>query len=192
MNYTLSTIRTIFTITLFTLILSNETKAQIGPGKFINVAVGLGVTAPYDATDVTGSGFYAQGEYVINISKWFGVRPYAGFIVTSPDNTDKPYQSEYKVTSQAFMFGGKVRLAAPIPYVAPYFEIGIGASVGSFETYTSLTDIKDSGILMHIPVTLGLALGRKHNFDLAFTYYYQPSVEQFSGAMALGYSFPLN
>jgi hypothetical protein len=44
---------------------------------------------------------------------------------------------------------------------------------------------------MHIPFTIGLAIGRKHNLDFAFTYYYQPSVEQFSGATAIGFSFPL-
>jgi hypothetical protein len=45
---------------------------------------------------------------------------------------------------------------------------------------------------MHIPFSIGLALGPKHNIDVGFTYYYQPSVQQFSGATAIGFSFPLN
>ena len=44
---------------------------------------------------------------------------------------------------------------------------------------------------MHIPFTIGLAIGRKHNIDFALTYYYQPAVDQFSGATAVGFSFPL-
>ena len=44
---------------------------------------------------------------------------------------------------------------------------------------------------MHIPFSIGLAISRKHNIDVAFTYYYQPSVEQFSGATAIRFSFPM-
>jgi hypothetical protein len=188
----LSTFRTIFVITIFTIFFSSLAKAQPRKGEFIDVSVGLGLSAPYDESDITGSGFYAQGEYVFGISKWFGIRPYAGLVLTSADkNVNEQNQPEYKVTSKAFLLGGKARVAAPIPWVAPYFEIGIGASIGSFETYTPYTNIKKNGIVMHIPFTIGLALGRKHNLDFAFTYYYQPSVEQFSGATAIGFSFPL-
>ncbi|HQZ24418.1 MAG TPA: hypothetical protein PLD18_03890 [Flavobacterium sp.] len=186
------TLRNIFTIIIFTILLPNLAKAQPRTGKFIDISVGLGLTAPYDDIDITSSGFYAQGEYVIGITKWFGVRPYAGLVVTSADkNAYQQDQPNYKVTSKAFLFGGKARVAAPIPWVAPYFEIGIGASIGSFEAYTPYTNIKKNGIVMHIPFTIGLALGPKHNLDVAFTYYYQPSVEQFSGAAAIGFSFPL-
>jgi hypothetical protein len=37
-----------------------------------------------------------------------------------------------------------------------------------------------------------LELGRNHNFDVAFTYYFQPSVEQFAAAAAFGVSIPLH
>jgi hypothetical protein len=188
-----ATFRTIFTITVFSILFSNLAKAQPKTGEFINASIGLGLSAPYDDVNITGSGFYAQGEYVFGISKWFGLRPYAGIVVTSPDNNENQQnQPDYKVTSKSFLIGGKARIAAPIPWVAPFFEIGIGASIGSFETYTPYTNIKKNGIIMHIPFTIGLAIGRKHNFDFAFTYYYQPSVEQFSGATAIGFSFPIN
>ena len=110
--------------------------------------------------------------------------------MTSPDEYRK-YEMDYKVTTKAFLFGGKARICAPIPWVAPYFETGIGASVGSFETITPFTYIKKQGLVMHIPLSMGLAIGRKHNIDLAFTYYYTPAVEQSSGAMAFGFTFPL-
>ncbi|MBP6758534.1 MAG: hypothetical protein KA133_04730 [Flavobacterium sp.] len=188
-----STIRNLFIIALFTTLLSNQMKAQPRKGKFINASVGLGLSAPYDDIDVTGSGFYAQGEYVWGITKWFGIRPYAGLVLTSADkNTDPQNQPEYKVTSKSFLLGGKARVIAPIPWVAPYFEVGVGASIGSFETYTPYTNIKKNGVIAHIPFSIGLALGPKHNIDVGFTYYYQPSVRQFSGATAIGFSFPLN
>jgi hypothetical protein len=187
-----STFRNIFAIIFFTILLSNLAKAQPRTGEFIDVSIGFGLSAPYDDSNITGSGFYAQGEYVFGITKWFGIRPYAGLVLTSADkNVDQQNLPDYKVTSKAFLLGGKARIAAPIPWVAPFFEIGIGASIGSFETYTPSTNIKKNGIVMHIPFTIGLAIGRKHNLDFAFTYYYQPSVEQFSGATAIGFSFPL-
>jgi hypothetical protein len=189
-----STFRNFFVIVIFTITLPNLVKAQPRKGKFINASIGLGITGPYDQSDISGSGFYAQGEYVLGLSKWFGIRPYAGLILTSPKKiVDQQNQPEYKVTSKAFLLGGKARILAPIPYVAPYFEIGVGVSMGSFQTYTPLTNnISKNGLIMHIPFSIGLALGRKHSVDFAFTYYYQPSVEQFSGAVALGFTFPLN
>lgn len=176
-------------IVLFTLIIPNNTIAQPNVGRSIKASIGLGLSAPYDDVDLSGSGFYAQGEYIFGISKWFGVRPYAGVIFTSPnENTNLP---EYKVTSDAFLFGGKARIVAPIPYVAPYFEVGVGGSIGKFETYTPFTNLKKNGFLMHIPVSLGLALGKNHSVELEFTYYYHPAVEQYSGALAFGLKFPL-
>jgi hypothetical protein len=90
------------------------------------------------------------------------------------------------------MVGAKFRLAAPIPYVAPFLESGIGMSVGSFETYTKYTSVSKNGILLHIPMAFGLAVGRRHNYEIKFTYYFTPAAEQFSGAAAFGFSIPLN
>ena len=82
-------------------------------------------------------------------------------------------------------------MTAPIPYVAPYLEIGIGASIGSFITFTPTTDIEKKGIISHVPFTIGLELGKNRDIDLAFVYYYQNSVEHFTGAAAIGISIPL-
>lgn len=184
-----STIHIFIVLILFALLFTNHSTAQPNKGKSFKASIGLGLSAPYDDVDLTGSGFYAQGEYVIGISKWFGIRPYAGVVFTHADKNEN--LPSYKVTSDAFLFGGKARILAPIPYVAPYFEIGVGGSIGSFETYTPFTNIKKNGLLMHIPFTIGLAIGRKHNYEFEFTYYYHPDAEQFSGAAAVGVSFPL-
>lgn len=87
--------------------------------------------------------------------------------------------------------GGKARVKAPIPYVAPYIEAGIGASIGSFETSTFFTGIKKSGIIYHIPLSFGLELGKNYGVDLGITYYIQPTVEQYAGAFAFGITIPL-
>lgn len=177
---------------LFTIFFFCEIKAQPRTGKFINASIGLGISAPYDESDISGSGFYAQGEYVIGISRWFGVRPYAGIILTSEDKSENQQnQFNYKVTSKAFLLGGKARICAPIKYIAPYIETGLGLSVGSFDTYTPFTNSSKNGIIAHIPFSIGLALGKKNNIDIAFTYYYHPSVKQFSGAAAFGLTFPI-
>ena len=165
-------------------------KAQIKEGKFIGASAGLGLGAPLDETDIAGVGFYAQAEYILNLNKWFGIRPYAGFVIAS-GSSEKQELKEYNVKSNAFLAGVKLRIVAPIPYVAPFVELGIGGSLGSFETYTPLTDVSKSGVLLHVPYAFGFAVGKNHSVDIKFTYYHHPDVEQFSGAFAAAINFPL-
>lgn len=184
--------RTFFTLTFYLFLFFNTAEAQIEKGTFVNVSVGFGISASYEDDDIIGNGFYAQGEYIMGLTTWFSARPYAGVLLTSPDADTTPDNTPaYKVTTNAFLVGIKGRLIAPIPWVAPYFEIGIGASAGSFETFTPLTNIQKDGVVMHLPVSLGLALGPKNNFEIEFTYYYHSSLEQFGGATAFGFTFPI-
>ncbi len=179
------------TITLLLAIFAvSQTSAQFIKEKSLDVSIGYGISVPYDDVDVEGSGFYLQGEYVLTLAKWLDLRPYAGLILakTKNDNNLPNYRSD----ANAFLIGGKLRFTAPIPWVAPYLESGIGASIGSFETFTVFTNITKSGFVFHIPVSVGLKLGPKQNFDFAFTYYFHPSVEQIAGGIALGVSFPLH
>ncbi|GAA3523751.1 hypothetical protein GCM10022393_43250 [Aquimarina addita] len=162
-------------------------------GEYLDVSIGLGISVPSDQTDISGSGFYAQGEYVYNISNWVGLRPYAGLVLTSTkEATNESNQTDYKMSTKAFLLGGKVRLSIPIPWVAPYVELGVGTSMGSFETSTQFHDIIKNGILLHIPFEFGVSLGKEHTVEVGFTYYFQPAVEQVTGAAAIGLSFPLN
>ena len=170
---------------------STHVSGQSIKEKSIDISIGYGLSTPYDDVDITGSGFYLQGEYVMTLAKWIDIRPYAGLILTKAEAREENLP-EYKSTANAFLIGGKVRITAPIPWVAPYLEAGLGASIGSFETFTPFTDIKESGLIFHIPVSIGLELGPKHNFDIAFTYYFHNKVEQFAGAAAFGVSIPLN
>ncbi|MGL2998984.1 outer membrane beta-barrel protein [Flavobacterium sp. RSSB_23] len=190
MKYLTFSLRAIVAFVFF--LFSFSSQAQLQPGRYFNASLGIGYSFPNSDIDVSGSGFYAQGEYVYNLTKWFGLRPYAGVILTSPDdNKDQQFPGDFQVSTKAFVLGGKARVAAPIPWVAPYFEVGIGASMGSFKTITPEFNIKKSGVLLHVPFSIGLALGRKHNFDVGFTYYIHDAAEQFNGAFAIGYSIPL-
>ncbi len=180
-------------IIILVIISSVQVQAQFLKEKSIDISIGYGLSASYDDVDIADSGFYLQGEYVLDVSRWLDIRPYAGLVLTKSNGKDiDGNPTIYKSNTQAFLIGGKTRITVPIPWVAPYFEVGVGVSIGSFETFTPFTDIDDSGLVLHIPFSLGLELGSKHNFDIAFTYYYQPSVEQFAGAAAIGISIPLN
>lgn len=180
-------------ILLFAFILTHLTCAQPKTGKFIHASAGLGICAATNEEELFGgTGFYAQAEYVKAVTRWFGFRPYVGVIFTSPSENEDYPDTQYSATSNAMMLGAKVRLAIPVPYVAPYIETGFGLSVGKFETYTPRTYIKKNGVITHIPFTAGLAVGRKHLIEIAFTYYFQPSVDQFTGAAAVGMSFALD
>lgn len=185
-------------VLIFILFSAIQINAQFIKERAIDVSIGLGISSPYyyvdeEVDDEYSSGFYAQGEYVFTVSKWVDLRPYVGFILTQPNENKKQQNTPvYTSTTNALLIGGKVRIIAPIPIVAPYLEVGLGTSIGSFKTFTQYSNINESGFRYHIPLSFGLEIGVKHNYDFAFTYYFNPSVEQFSGAMAFGISIPLN
>lgn len=180
-------------ITILTILVCFQVEAQLVKQRTIDASIGYGLSIPYDDVNIAGSGLYLQGEYVLVVSKWLDFRPYAGLILTKSNGKDLDENPTiYKTTANAFMVGGKIRLTAPIPWIAPFIEVGVGTSIGSFETFTPYTNKKKSGFIPHIPFTMGLELGRKHNFDLSLGYYIHPTLKQSAGAVALGVSFPLN
>lgn len=176
-----------------TLLITNLAETQFIKEKSIHAQIGYGISVPYNSIDnIADSGFYAQGELVLTAASWIEFRPYAGFILTSSNGKDlNDNPTEEKAETKAFFLGAKSRVRAPIPYVAPYIEVGFGTSIGKFETLTVFDNIDKSGIIYHIPFSLGLELGKEKTVDLGFTYYFQPTVEQFAGAFAVGITFPL-
>lgn len=194
------TLRRIFICTLLIILFPNQTKAQ-ATGKAIKASIGFGSSSSYyienygnqDEIDVIGGGLYFQGEYIIGLKSWLSIRPYAGALFTSVDkNQNLQNQPQYKVTTNAFLLGGKLRLCAPIPWVAPFIEGGIGTSIGKFETITPAVNFNKSDLLLHIPFSIGLAIGRRNNFEIAVSGYFHPAAKQSSGVFALGYTFPLD
>lgn len=194
------TLRSFFISIVLIFLSPNLAKAQT-EGKFIKASIGFGSSASYyiedygtqDEVDVMGGGLYLQGEYIIGLKSWFSIRPYAGAIFESVDKDQNiQNQPQYKVTTNAFLMGGKVRICAPIPWVAPFIEGGIGTSIGKFETFTPNVNFNKSTILMHIPFSVGLAVGRHHNFEIGISGYFHPAAKQSTGVFALGYTFPLD
>ena len=183
------------TLTILVIVFGlNSIKAQFIKEKAINAQIGYALSSPYNSiNEVVNDGFFLQGELVLKISSWVQLRPYAGLVLTNSDGRDiYDNPTEERAETKAFLLGGKARVKAPIPWVSPYVELGIGTSIGKFETFTFFDDIDNSGIIYHIPFSFGLELGRNHEVDLGLAYYFQPSVEQFAGAFAIGLTFPLN
>ncbi|MFS4457157.1 hypothetical protein [Maribacter sp. 2304DJ31-5] len=180
-------------IALLLILSSNLIEAQFIKEKSINAQIGYGISVPYTSVDeIADSGFFAQGELVLKVASWVELRPYAGLILTNSNGKDlRDNPTDEKAESKAFLMGGKARVRAPIPWVAPYVEFGIGTSIGKFETFTAFDNIDKNGIIYHIPFSLGVELGRNNNIDLGFAYYFQPTVEQYTGAFALGITIPL-
>ncbi len=180
-------------IVLLFVFASSVAKAQFIKDKSINAQIGYGVSMPYNSVaDIGNNGIFLQGEYVLSVTSWFEIRPYAGFIFTKSNGKDLDDNPTFeKAESKALLIGGKTRLRVPIRWVAPYVESGIGASVGTFETFTAYTNINKSGFICHIPIAVGLELGRHNDVDLSFSFFDQPTVEQMVGAFALGISIPL-
>ena len=175
------------------LLIGNLTSAQFIKEKAINAQLGYGMSFPYESeNDVTAGGLFLQAEYVLKAASWFEMRPYAGLVFTNSNGKDfNGNPTDEKAETRALLLGGKARVIAPIPYVAPYFEIGVGTSIGRFETQTVYSSHDKSGVIAHIPFSIGLELGKQHNVDIAFTYFFQPSVEQTVGAFAFGLKFPI-
>lgn len=195
------TLRLIFISTLFTISFSHSTKAQPKISQSINVAIGFASSSSYyvedygsqNEIDVMGSGLYLQAEYVFGITSWFGVKPYAATISTKVDgNQSYSNQPQYKVNTRALLVGGKVRFCAPIPWVAPFIEGGIGASIGTFQTFTPAVNFHKDDVLLHIPFSIGLAVGRKNNIELAVSGYFHPAAKQSTGIFSAGFTFPID
>lgn len=176
-------------ITLFIIIISFQAKAQSDTKKSLNISFGFANTYPYDDVEVHGSGISVQTEYVISPKKWVDFRPYIGLIFTKTSSENN--ESNLKSSCNALVLGGKARIIAPIPYVAPYIESGFGASIGNFDTFTPYNDIDKNGIITHVPLSLGLEIGKNRKFDIGFSYYYHPNAEQFTGSYGFGIKFPL-
>lgn len=172
----------------------NASEAQFIKEKSINAQIGYGISAPdRSQDDFVDSGILVQGELVLKVLSWFELRPYAGVIFTNSNGEDfNGNPTMEKAETKAFLLGGKFRLRAPIPWIAPYLEFGVGTSIGKFETMTAFDNINKGGIIYHIPLAFGLELGKRNNLDLALAYYFQPTVKQFAGGISVGYTFPLN
>jgi hypothetical protein len=159
------------------------------------VGVGIGSTLPLDeaASDLGGNGFggVAEVEYIYESVEWLTPRAYAGAAFMAPRDCEAGV-SPCDVSTKIGFLGAKARLLAPFPYVAPFIELGLGGSLGSLSTRVGDTvDHHTNGVTYHVPVTIGLALGERRQFEIALSYLLHPAEEQYTGAFGLRFEFPL-
>src|SRR3954463_15382810 len=98
------------------------------PGRALGLEAGLAIVAPSDP-NVKGAGAGAAftGELVYWQGSWVSPRAYVGALLTSPTNSCATGVSPCELSADLFYFGGKLRLMAPIPYIGPFLELGLGA-----------------------------------------------------------------
>ena len=156
------------------------------------VSAGFGQTTPTDDVDGSGSGGLGEVEYIYRLRSWLSPRAYSGLVITSPQHDCGAGVAPCNVYARLLFLGVKARLSAPIPYVAPFVEIGGGISVGKASTQVGTkVNATPAGVMPNIPLALGLALGSQHQFELSFQLLFHPSAHQAEGAIALGVEFPL-
>ena len=141
---------------------------------------------PQGTTGATAEGLYVQGEYWAEPLSWLQVRTYLGFLSTSTDQQRCKLAGPCDVSEDIGFLGGKLRLLAPIPYVAPFVETGLGASFGTIHATDVDVDRTTNGVTYDIPFALGLSVGPQHNVDLALSYLFHPDAQAFAGALAVG------
>jgi hypothetical protein len=159
----------------------------------LTISLGLGMSgATQTGAHATADGFYGEGEYWIAPLSWLQLRSFAGVLLTSTDPHTCSNASSCDVSERILFGGGKIRLLAPIPYVAPYVETGLGLSFGSIRAVDVNVDQRMNGITYNIPFAFGLALGEYHTIDLGLGYLFHPAAWSLSGALAVGLTFRLN
>lgn len=103
--------------------------------RFASVSAGLGISSATSQGDAAlAEGFYAAGEFGVALSEWVSPRLYGGLLMTFPVQQGCQRATGCDVSDKIAFVGGKVRFLAPIPYVAPFIELGLGLSAGSFRT----------------------------------------------------------
>jgi hypothetical protein len=158
--------------------------------------LGFAYSYPNDReSDVVGNGFHAKLEYVYGVTSYFAWKPYAGLFMTWQDVDDREQYCKRtfpcEATSQIVQLGSKLRLAAPIPWLAPFIELGVGLSLGVSRIELGDDERFTSGLGFNLPFALGVALGPEHSVEITIVFYQHYRAEQFLAAFMLGFRIPL-
>ena len=155
-------------------------------------------TSDDSESEISGDGWLARLEYDLGATSYLAWKPYLGLLMTwsSGDRSDmdprcKRAVVECEATTQAVLLGSKVRLALPIPWFAPFAEIGLGFSLGSSRTET-LQSRRHVNAAFNVPFALGVALGPTHSVELSLPLYQLVGAEQLALGLSLGFRIPLD
>lgn len=159
----------------------------------VNVMGGLGFVFADSGEQGFGSGYFAAAEYAYSRIEAITPRAYAGVLGASPDHDCDRGVAPCELAAHIFFFGGKLRLLAPLPYVAPFIEVGFGASAGTLHTRIgSAVDKTVTGITPHVPVAVGLGFGARHEWQVSFQYLLHGKADQVGAGFVLAYAFPVS
>jgi hypothetical protein len=162
-------------------------------GPFLGISAGVGLsTVNSSGVAGGGTGAYGRADYLFWRDSWFTPALYTGLLLTRSDRDCGAGVVPCDVSSQLLFAGGRVRFMAPIPYVGPFVELGIGASLGHISTQSgAAADVRWTGATYHIPWAVGVAFGERHEWEIAFEYMVHPEQNQTNGAVAVGFGFRL-
>jgi hypothetical protein len=163
----------------------------------IAIAGTLPTTGDVDS-EISGDGWLARLEYSLGATSYFAWKPYAALLMTESSDERKYADPrckravvECEATTQAVLLGSKVRLALPIPWFAPFAEIGLGFSLGYSRTET-LYSRHHVNAAFNLPFALGVALGPAHSVELSLPIYQLGGARQLAIGISLGFRIPID
>jgi hypothetical protein len=158
----------------------------------VSVMAGVGLVAPESSVNGIGSGAIGGAEYAYQALHWVAPRSYAGVLFAGPGGGCDRGVDPCELSAEILFAGAKGRLMAPIPYVGPFFEVGLGASAGKLSTRIGAdVDTTMSGVDYHVPVGLGIGFGPTHEVQVSFQYLFHPRADVVAGGVVLAYAVVL-
>jgi hypothetical protein len=140
----------------------------------------------------SGTGASVEGVYLFRRNSWLTPRLYAGLVVTPTSSTCLSFTQPCDVHAAFVHGGGRVRLEAPIRWVAPFLEVGLGLAVGSHTTRVAAElDSSGFGVTYTVPVSFGLAMGQRHQYTAAIAASYLPGWHLTAAGFTVGFGFAL-
>ncbi len=164
---------------------------DVPSGRHVVIHAGVGISGSERSDSAgLGTGGFLEGEYVFRARGFYAPGLYGGALVTFPD-ADSCAAPPCQVESKIVIVGAKARIMDPTAYVRPFGELGLGASLGYLRTLDGSVDETMEGATIHVPVALGLEIGRDTNIDLTLRFLLHPFNEQLAGTLGVGIGFPV-
>lgn len=181
-----------FALSALSALLGSATARAEPRPDLLELGAGVGYTLANDSRRVeesgSGMGLWLGGTYRRPLTRWFVPSVYAEAVATS---RDKDGCGGCLAETRALFVGTQARLILPVPYFSPFLELGVGVGAGRFETLTREIDRKLTSVAFHIPLTLGVMLGRQSDVSVGLRYLVVPRAEQIAGALAVSLTFPI-
>lgn len=141
-----------------------------------------------------GAGYTLQADFIIAPYEWFNVRAYLGMIKVGRRANDEYCEQQgihCHVTAHGAIGGLMARLTVPIPWISPFIGAGLGSTFGRYSHRTPNDYTRRNGMFMHVPLTLGLALGPHSEVDLGATVLRHPGSRGDIVSVYLALTLPL-